>query len=169
MCVLCSYNWQTRTNNIVAFVFKTSKLNPMKVLQIEMIVQVTDHLMGLTKFWVISLVKEELTTYMLRGQTTRTLRWWWTQWRFSIFKITCNEPQGKLTWVHILDTFWMNKEKFTRAGFEAATSRLKSTQLYYFNIVIIAQVFQSAFPWSKDAHTNRKWWNNCADKVKCSL
>ena len=25
-------------------------------------------------------------------------------------------------WVHILDKFWMNKEKFTRAGFEPATS-----------------------------------------------
>ena len=36
----------------------------------------------------------------------------------------CNEPQGKLTGYIFLDKFWMNKDKFTKAGFEPATSGL---------------------------------------------
>ena len=37
--------------------------------------------------------------------------------------ISRNKPHRKLTG-YILDTFWKNKEEFTRAGFEPATSRL---------------------------------------------
>ena len=42
---------------------------------------------------------------------------------FKRKEILCNKPQGKLTG-YILDKFWINKEKFTRAGFEPATSGL---------------------------------------------
>ena len=46
---------------------------------------------------------------------------------------SCNKPQGKLTG-YTLDKVWMNKDKFTRAGFELATSGLtcqRSTKLSY--------------------------------------
>ena len=43
--------------------------------------------------------------------------------RFNPHFVSCNEPQGKLTG-YILDKCWMNKETFTRAGLEPATSGL---------------------------------------------
>ena len=44
-------------------------------------------------------------------------------------KSLCSKPQGKLTG-YILDKFWMNKEKLTRAGLEPATSGLSCRRLY---------------------------------------
>ena len=42
---------------------------------------------------------------------------------FIEYNLSCNKPQGKLTG-YILDKFWLNKEKFIRAGFEPVTSGL---------------------------------------------
>ena len=49
---------------------------------------------------------------------------------YYYYPLSCYEPQGKLTGYIFKDKFWMNKEKFTRVGFEPGDLRIDVPALY---------------------------------------